>query len=86
MLIHGQFSASTAIMFQNDGHLKISNSNKSSIYDRIWMKLATSSPYHMLIQGQFLALTAILFKNGSHVKISNSNKKSIYEPIQWNSI
>ena len=40
MLIRGQFSTSTATLFQNGGHLKISNSNKTRIYEPIWMKLS----------------------------------------------
>ena len=35
MLIQGQFSTSTAILFQNGDHLKISNSNKKRIYEPI---------------------------------------------------
>ena len=40
MLCQVQFSASSAILFQNGDHLKISNLNKNLIYEPIGMKLA----------------------------------------------
>ena len=38
MLSKVQFSALTAILFQNGSHLKILNSNKNHICEPIWMK------------------------------------------------
>ena len=39
MLNQVQRSVLTATLFQNGGHLKISNSNKTSIYKLIWRRL-----------------------------------------------
>ena len=81
MLIQGQFSASTAILFQNGGHLNTSNSNKNHIYEPISMKLAI----HKVITTcssmvKFKPQRPIFFQNGGHLNISNSNKNCIYEP------